>query len=300
MGVLRVSVSLLLVGWATSASAATMDITECDVTVPAGVKAVLQNDVFCEEYCNTDPSIDCRGGDDELCGPTGTCVMQNVTMGPGSKLDLNGHSIRPAYRGVGVECGVPGDRGTCTIVGPGSIAGQKGTGVASASLDIKMRSVTIDNTDRAVVCGGFLDLRGVSVGGREDQIRAVEGIRARNVHVGPAGIETQGDLVMIGIELDSNAGSISAAGKIRGKDITSVGPRTIAGRDISLRRLTSTPESEPPLDEIVTIEAVEKLRLVDSNVGVIESGKKPKLSGTTCQQSIIAGSSGSWGVCTND
>jgi hypothetical protein len=299
MGVRSVSVSLLIAGWALSASAA-MDITDCDVTVPAGEKAVLQNDIVCEAYCDTDPTIDCSGSDDELCGPTGHCIEETITIGPGSKLDLNGHQIRPAYRYHGVVCGAEGDVGSCTIIGPGGVAGQKGTGVISATLDVKMRSVWIDNTDVAVRCGGFLDLRDVRVGGREDWIFAAEGIRARDVDVGPAGMETLGNMVLNGIESGINGGPLIAAGKVKGKDLNVVGRSTISGRSVFLRNLTSTPEAEPPIDDIVTIEAVEKLRLVDSNAGTIESGKKPKLVNSTCLQSVVAGSSATWGVCTND
>jgi hypothetical protein len=82
--------------------------------------------------------------------------------------------------------------------------------------------------------------------------------------------------------------------------VSSVGPRVIAGHDVSLRRLTSEPEADPPLDELTTIEATRHLRLVDSNVGTIESGKKPRPVRSTCLQSIVAGSSASWGVCAND
>jgi hypothetical protein len=168
-----VLVCLLVLGSARGAHAA-MDVTQCGVAVPPRETAVLRNTIVCENRCSNDPSILCHN-DDELCPDFGRCLAETITLGPGSRLELGGFQILMAYQGSGVVCGDLSDRGRCTIVGPGDIVGGKGTGVLSPAMDLRLKSVVIDNTDDAVVGGGFVTLEDVRVGGREDQISAVKG-----------------------------------------------------------------------------------------------------------------------------
>jgi hypothetical protein len=290
---------VLAVVVAAGPAAAAVEVSQCGVTVPPGEKGVLQNDIVCENRCSNDPSILCYD-DDELCPGLGLCLAETIVLGPGSRLDLDGHQILMAYQGVGVRCGEASDVGSCTIVGPGNIIGGKGTGVLSPSMDLKVKNVIIDNTDDAILGGGFVDLVDVRAGFREDMISGASGVRARRVRVGPAGIQTLGNLVLLDVEIDIHSGFVFADGWIRGRNVSAVGYGLISGYDVALKRLTSLPEAEPPLDELITVEAVRRLRLTDSNAGTIESGERPKLSNSSCLESVVAGSSGTWGVCAND
>jgi hypothetical protein len=164
-------------------------------------------------------------------------------------------------------------------------------------MNLKLKNVVIDNTDRAVLGGGFVDLVDVRAGFREDLISAAGGLRAVRVLVGPAGVTTLGDMVLRDVEIGLNSGSLFADGSIRGRGVFATGEAVISGHEVFLRRLVSTPE---PPEELITVEAVRRLRLTDSNAGTIESGERPRLVRSSCLESVIAGSSGTWGVCAND
>lgn len=280
-------------------AAADVPITECGAVVPPFETGVLQADVTCRTYCDTDPSIvDCNG-DDELCpGAAGRCVADWITLGRGARLELNGHVIEIAYHSKGVLCGSVGERGRCTVAGPGDIRGGKGTAVESPSLDVELIDLGTDETDHAVTSGGKVSMTDVRLGGREDGVRAAKTVRATRVRVGPGGIWTEGDLIVDQVTLGDGAGGLIAAGTIRGRDVDTVGGKTIAGRDILLRRVRGVPT--PAATTLVEIHAERRVHLFGSTVGAITSGKKPRLVRSTCTESTVAGSAASWGVCTND
>ncbi len=112
---------LLLVGSAARA----VDITECGQLVPPGETGVLQADLDCEaspgpSRCSSDLEMICSSASD--C-PLGACLpapgvnLGDFPLGSRAQLELNGHSIRGARRGI--VCYVR----RCTILGPGEVSG---------------------------------------------------------------------------------------------------------------------------------------------------------------------------------
>jgi hypothetical protein len=238
--------------------------------------------------------------DEDDCPDLGTCSGGRLVLGRGARLELRGHAIGIAYQGTGVTCGNTVEaRGRCTIVGPGRILGGKGTGVFGAAMTVELVDLSIENTDTAVRTAGWLLLKNVSVGGREDLIEAGKGIRAKHVRPGPAGIRSGAGLFIADVTLDQNAGSLEAAGRIVGRDVHSVG-NLIAGREVALRRVTSEPELADLPDSLVTVRATGRVRLTDSVVGRVESGARPILRHTSCLTSAMLGAPSSWGICAGD
>jgi hypothetical protein len=93
-------------------------------------------------------------------------------------------------------------------------------------------------------------------------------------------------------------GGVASRASVRGRDVLIEVAGGILGRDVSLRRVTVTPD---PTDYLaVEISATRDLRLVDSDVTAIASGTEPVLVRSTCETSEIYGTSATWGVCSND
>lgn len=292
-----IGVGLILVTQTGAASG--IDITACGVTIPAHGKGVLTADVQCEGRCAADPSIICDPNDEATCPDQGSCIRRHITLGRGARLDLGGHVLRHTYQGTAVVCGGPGERGRCTIVGPGSIIGGKGTGISAGAMDVEVRDLTIDNTDTAVMTGGWVFLRDVELGTRDELIRGGGGVRAVGGIVGPAGLLSGGDLIAVGAGF-RNVGSLIAAGTVHLRDLTLRPNAYVAGLDVSLRRVTSEVDG---FTSVVTsrIVADRHLRLQHSSAGTIQSGRRPRLSAdATCERSSVAGSAATWGVCASD
>lgn len=291
--------AVLALGFATASGAANVPITACGVTIPAGQRGVLQNDVSCQNRCSNDPSILCSPGDDDgVCG-VGSCRAEKLALEAGAQLDLAGHTITMALHGDGVVClGPAGNAGRCTVTGPGLFAGAKGAAIASAHADLIVENVTIDRCDDAIWTRGRLKATGlVTESGRENTVHALGGVRLRrSVIAGDYGIVTDGDVRVDDVEL-SAPGGIQAGGRVRGRDLQLSRYADVYGRDVALRRVLVVPEpfSEPPV-----ITAERSLRLLESAVLAIESGRRPQLPRTTCETSTVFGTSSSWGVCSGD
>lgn len=288
-----------ILGFATASGAEIIPITACGGTIPAGQKGVLQNDVTCENRCTSDPNVLCSPGDDDgVCGD-GVCRADVFKLEAGAGLDLAGHTITMALHGDGAVCvGPAGPRGRCTITGPGTFAGSKGTAVASQSADLVVRDVTIDRCDAAISTAGRLRATGlVTTSGRENTVRALAGARLRDsVIAGDYGVVTDRDVRVDGVTM-SAPGAIQAGGRVRGHDLELSRYADVYGRDVSLRGVTVLTEDfiAPPV-----ITAERSLRLLDSSVVGIESGKRPQLPRSTCATSTVFGTSSSWGVCSGD
>lgn len=288
-----------VLGTAPVSRAETIPVTTCGVTIPAGQQGVLQNDVTCVNRCSLHPDVLCSPGDDEgVCGD-GVCRAETLELEAGAQLDLAGHTIAMALHGDGVVClGPAGNAGRCTVTGPGLFAGAKGAAIASANADLVVENVTIDRCDDAIWTRGRLTATGlVTKSGRENAIQALGGARLRHaVIAGDAGIFSDGDVRVTDVDLSAPVG-IQAGGRVRGRDLRLSRNADVRGRDVALRRVTVTtePSAEAPL-----LVAERTLRLLDSSVAGIESGRRPQLPRSTCETSTVFGTSASWGVCAGD
>jgi hypothetical protein len=271
--------------------AATIDVSACGTTVPPGATGVLTADLQCEYRCTNDPPTVCDPNEDDPC-PGGSCQAQVIALGRGATLDLGGHTIFFAYQAHAVDCGT-GDQGSCTVVGPGSIVGGKGTGIEGGSRDVRAANLFINNTDSAIRTDGSIFAKDVNLGFREEWLSAGRDIQLDNVVLGPAGAAAAGDLLATHV----NGGTLGAGGRIRARDVVL---DAAMGRDVFLRRATAAqpdPVSGAPL---LSVMATRRLMLHRSAVGDIESGKRPMLIKSTCETSTVAGTAEGWGVCAND
>ena len=278
-----------------------IDVTSCGTHIPPLEIGVLRADLTCGFRCSDDPSVACLSDGDCPSRADNTCLGEHITLGRGARLELSGHVLTMAYHDYGVACDAPDTGyGSCTVRGPGTILGGKGTGVFSRAMSVRVVDVAIENTDAAVVSSGWVLLKRVRLGAREEGVYGVQGVVARDVTVGPAGISSGGDLVLRNVSVPETGGPITAAGVVRGADVDTFGFELIAGRHVALRRVRSRPAYPDSPDELVTIRATGRLRLADSQVGSLESGEPPWLIRTACLRSMMAGGAGTWGVCAGD
>lgn len=283
--------------------AAPIPITTCGVTIPAGAVGVLQNDVTCRHRCVADPSVECRYGDEEgVCDGLRGCEPEVLLLRHGARLEMNGHTVQVAYQNVGASCtGSPSGGGRCTVVGPGTFYGEKGTAVAGwDATDLVLENVTIGRCDSAIFTRGRLWANGlVTLNDRENTVYARRGIWLRNARImGDYGVVTDGNLHVRNVEISAPGGLI-AGGSVRGRDLRVSRYADIEARSISLRRVIALAEPAFPSNAPV-LSAERGLRLIDSSVLGIESGKKPILVRSTCETSSVFGGTWSWHACTAD
>jgi hypothetical protein len=294
----------MVLGLASASAAAPIPITTCGGTIPAGQRAVLKNDVTCDYRCSGDPSIVCGYNGDSLCNGTtqGYCTADRFVLEPGATLDLNGHTIAMAYHAEGVRCGSSaGATGRCKVLGPGTFQGGKGTAIIGTNTDLVVKDVTIGRCDAAILTGGRITLKGLTLlADRENTVSGGRGISIKDSNVnGGYGIYSPGDVLVANVTLGPKAGGIAAGRTLRAHDVTLQGATALAGRDLVLRRVTTSADPAHP-DEAPHLAAERRLRLVDSTVGAIESGEEPTLVRSTCETSTAYPGTAAWGVCSND
>lgn len=283
-------------------SAATIPLTRCGATIPAGQEGVLQNDVVCGFRCTGDPAIECSYSDEEdACDGHGSCEADAFLLEDDATLSLNGHTIEMAYQAPGAYClgaGADPTRGRCTVRGPGTFAGSKGDAIASLGADLFVRDVTIGRCDNAVATRGRLTASGlVTLNDRENTVLALGGVRLRDSEIaGDYGVVTDGDAFVAGVRVLA-PGGIVAGGNVRGRKLYLSRYADVRGRHVALRGVTAVAEEpiEPP-----SIVAERSLRLADSSVLRIVSGRRPLLLRSTCERSTILGTPASWKVCAGD
>lgn len=296
-------ISLIALG-APGSCRAEITLFDCGGTVPQNQRAVLQNDVVCDFRCSGDPSVLCGYQDDETCRGIGTCEADFFRLARGAVLELNGHTIEAAYQASAVVCGFSrNDNGRCIVKGPGTIRGGKGSAIYGGHMDIIVRDVTVSRFDTSIYTLGRITAKGLVVlGDRENSVYGGEGVTLRDVTMdGESVIQSGQDMFVDNVVLGPHHGRLEAVGLVHGRDVMMLGNRSIAGRDVWLRRVTSEPsEPDDVCDVGCLVSADRSLRLVDSHVVSIESGREPVLVRSTCDFSTVAGSSASWGVCSND
>jgi hypothetical protein len=286
--------ALALLAVVPDAASADVELLACGATVPANERAVLRNDVECQFRCSGDPAVLCSYSDDEPCRGLGRCEADVFRLARNSVLDLDGHTILAAYQAPAVVCGSSNDDGgRCIVKGPGLIQGGKGSAIYGTGMDVVVRDVTVSRFDVAIYTLGRLVAKGLVVlNDRENGIIAEGGVILRDVVMdGEWKISSGRDMVLDGVVLGPHNGRLEAVRAVRGRDVSVLGRRSIVARDIALRRVTAEPDA---FDIPSSISAERRLRLVDSDVMTIESGKRPVLIRTTCDDSVVAGSLDTW------
>lgn len=292
----------LVLCWPAS-SYATVAITECGQTVPKDERGIVQNDLHCDYRCSGDRSIVCAYDDSTTCEDQGKgfCFSEDVALEPGAVLSLNGHDITAPFKRSPISCGTAeGDRGRCTVRGPGRIdPGNHGV-VSYYGLDLVLKNLTIDGGGwyDVAVTDGRVTMRGVEIrGGYSYGIRARRGISLVGVDATPLeSIESDGDIVLDGVEL-GGFGSVVTPRTIRGRNVVLHWGSKIEGHRVLLRGATRGSDEVGPVGQV---RGKRRVKLVDSEVATVVSGAEPRLVRSTCDQSYVLGGAGSWQVCTQD
>jgi len=128
----------------------TIEFDSCGGVVPAHETGVLQQDAVCRYRCSNDRSIVCEPGGDP-CPGFADCTPDFFTLGPDARLELNGHRTSLASEAVGVRCDRGNANATCSVIGPGSIVGGKGTGIFGGSANVVVENVVIRATDYSIL-----------------------------------------------------------------------------------------------------------------------------------------------------
>jgi hypothetical protein len=292
----------LVLAWPGS-SFATVAITECGQTVPKDEHGIVQNDVHCDYRCSGDRSIVCAYDDATTCErqDKGVCGSEEVVLEPGAVLSLNGHAITAAFKRSPILCGTAeGDRGRCTVKGPGRIdPGTHGV-VSHTGLDLVLKNLTIEGGGwyDVAVTDGRVTMSGVEIrGGYTFGIRARRGITLVGVAATPLeSIESDGDIVLDGVELGGLT-HVATPRTIRGRKVVLHSGSKLDGHRVLLRGAMRGGDETGPVGEV---RGGRRVKLVDSEVATMGSGTEPQLVRSTCQQSYVLGGMGSWQVCTQD
>lgn len=287
-----------------SANATTVVLTTCGA-VPPRTTAVLAADLSCGSHCEFTGTA-CDPSDANACNRLESCEPDEIRLGAGSRLELRGHTLRPGFEGSGAICGQYGDRGTCSIVGPGTIAGQKGAGVRGGTMSVVLRDLIIGGSNVAASTDGRLTAIDVTLlGDRENGLSSGGDMVLRNVVIdGYADVVSLEDVSVRDVVLSRSG--IRAAGRVRGSSVQLRGG-SIQGRDVDLRRVSgafAAPQGVPG-----AVIAERRLRLTSSSITGnmvdgrpdIVSGEKPKLLRTQCGRSGHFGDRVvDWSICSDD
>lgn len=274
-----------------AAAAHAVDITACKQTVPAGQTGTLVADLDCSGLGGTDDNA--------------------VRLEPRATLDLNGHTITASNLVVTVVRAA--DRGSVTIVGPGTITGGP-IGVFS-------------ERGRGITVGGGVAITGCGVGIRAPFGRVTasdltvgdnthDGIAARVVVAQDTTAERNGSRGIVGTKsmllarvAANDNGSVGLVGdRVRGEDLTLNGNGN-EGAFVPDGRFTATRVSATGNGGLGLW--ARAMKLADSTVvgnGPTGDGpdvaaeRRPALLNTTCGTSAMvdSGPFGTWGVCAND
>ena len=276
---------------ALAASAVAVDITTCGQSVADLDVGVLQADLDCTGQAGIclhlgvdDADVGCSSAGD--CHFTlDPCANTAVSLGAGSVLQLNGHSIT----GAGVLCSAAG---TCSVTGPGSILAAP-IGIL-ARKKVVASGLTIDGGGFGVVSrlGGAL-LNDVNLtDNTEDGIWSWRGtIRASNVVAtgnGDNGLYATLKPVIARDVTTSNNGNHGIDGHpVRGINVTAqgnVGIGVVSAKGLSIRDSTVTGNG-----------------LGYGGLDIV-SARRPRVRNTVCDHSSNIGTdeNPNWGVCTLD
>ncbi len=296
---MRLIIGAIVVTVFCSIAAHAVDVSTCGQTVPAGETGVLVADLSC--------------GDETA-----------VTLANKAALDLGGFTVGASDDAIVCES-------SCSVTGPGTIAGDLRISILSNSKRAVVNDVVIDGggiqapssrvaatnilvrnfgapggtTPHAIVAK-ILVASDVIVedGGRHGFAAvAADKILATNLTVRDTtsiGIQTFRLLRATGLTVTGNAGfgvATERTVRIDGAEISNNGGDGIAARRVKASSLTATGNGN------YGVFAERNARLTDSMLtgntdGDLFSARKPRLDNTTCGTSD--GPNGPWGVCTGD
>lgn len=289
--------AFVLVLAAVCEAGAAVPITTCDAVVPPGETGILQNDLDCEYRCSGDRSMLCDF-DTNRCPEGSVCMVDGLILERDAVLDLNGHRVSGAYHTWAVYCDAPKESpGRCVVRGPGTIFGDT-RAIYSLGPDVFVRDVDLLGGYDAVSSEGRVVIRGSRLlPDYDNDVYGGKGVKLIDVVSDADVIQSGGDIELRNVELRSETDRVEAVGSLRARDVVMVGSVSLEGHDVRLRRTTSQPY--PGFDAEGWADARSRLRLVDSKLEYVVSGRPPALVRSSCMQSFDS-SSASWGVCTND
>ncbi|MBY0276846.1 hypothetical protein K2Z84_16025 [Candidatus Binatia bacterium] len=290
--------AFVLVLAAACEAGAVVPITTCDAVVPPGETGVLQNDLDCEYRCSGDRSMLCDYDAGIYCPEGSVCTIDGLILERDAVLDLNGHRVSGAYRTWAVICDAPKESpGRCVVRGPGTILADT-RAIYSLGPDVFVRDVDLLGGYYAVYGTGRVVIRGSRLlPNFDNDVFGGKGVKLIDVVSDADVIDSGRDIVLRDVELRSETDRVEAVGSLRARDVVMVGSVSLSGNDVRLRRTTS--QGYPGFDAEGWAGAHRRLRLVDSKVEYVVSGRPPVLVRSTCMQSSDW-SSASWDVCSND
>jgi hypothetical protein len=272
--------------------AGALDVDHCGVSVPPHATAILTADLDCRFTCADEPTRGCDPNNDPAC-PTGSCVAQQVVLGPSARLLMNGHFVTAAHHLTPIVCGRSGETGRCKVTGLGTVAGDHGTGIDAQDMDLAVTDVVVEGCDYAITSRKRIKAKNVGTSANDVGLWGVAGVTARRVILqdDSQDIRSDGDVIV----RDVTVRTIVSGGTVRGGNAAVA---TIRASAVRMTRLTCIGPSDG-----ITADGGVVLRdsTVTGHVADITSGERPVLVRTTCDHSVqLLSPTESWGVCRDD
>lgn len=215
-----VATLVIAAGLAAPAMAAPpIPISSCKGEVPARRTGVLTGDVQCKRYCTDYPAVECSPG----CplDPEDSCTGESIRIGRGAKLRLDGHTLFGSYNDDAIVCVDEKPGGTCTVVGPGAVQSEKGSAVASATMNIRVRDLLMEGSYGALFTTARVDVRRSVFGSWDYDVYG-----ARQIHLVDTTSGQGGGLYgteKVSLRNVRSASSVYSDGRIVGRNVTLVG-----------------------------------------------------------------------------
>lgn len=291
-----------------ASAAPARNVKRCGVTIAAGGTGTLVQHVECGWRCVANPTRRCRSdGDAPRCPVAGdSCAPDGIVLERDATLELNGFELRGVPGQNLIRCSDARD-GRCRVVGPGALVAVGGRAMVAGhqtvvlrDLDVFGADASIETTDRVRMTGVTLSACG-GTPGLTGGVFGAKGVRATDVYL------DSGCYVRSGADLRVDGGrsgrqyvaafpgpSFIAAGDVHASGVL-VRDGGFAGRNVFLKAVLRMGRATgASLPDAV---ARKRLALRDSTIGVVESGRAPRLVNATCVASRNGATGTSWGVC---
>jgi hypothetical protein len=210
---------VIAASFAVPAAAAPLAISSCKDEVPARQTGVLTGDVQCKRYCTDFPTVECTPG----CplDPEDSCTGESIRLGRGAKLRLDGHDLYGSYNHDAIVCSDEKPGGTCTVVGPGSVQSTKGSAVASAAMNIRVRDLLMVGSYGTLSTKARVDVRHSVFGSWDYDVYGARQINLVDTTSGPGGGLYATDKVSL--RNVRSASPVYSDGRIVGRNVTLLG-----------------------------------------------------------------------------
>ncbi len=306
----RALAAAVAVAWMASgaSAAAARDVKRCGITIAAGSTGTLVRHVECGWRCVANPTRRCRSdGDAHECPVAGdSCAPDGIVLERDATLDLNGFSLRGVPGRDLIRCS-DARAGRCIVEGPGALVAVGGRAMVGGHQTVVLRDLTVFGADASIETTRRVRMTGVELSacggtpGLTGGVFGMRGVRATDVYV------DSGCYVRSGADLHVEGGrsgrqyiapfpgpSFIAAGDVHASGVL-VRDGGFGGRNVFLKavRRMGRPTSASLPDAV----ARNRLVLRDSTMGVVESGRAPRLVNSTCVASRNAATGAGWGVC---